>query len=138
MVYVGGTMVLLVFGVMLTARGPFVSMKLGGGQWLMAIVAGGALLAVLLHAAWSVPSWVEPGQGRTQPVAATPSAERLGLGLIGVRVDRAEQPDPVLRGGMAGYLLPFEIISIHLAVVLVGAAYLARAKRRVKETGIRD
>jgi len=29
-----------------------------------------------------------------------------------------------------GYLLPFEIISIHLLVVLVGAAYLARAKRR--------
>ena len=36
MVYVGGTMVLLVFGVMLTARGPFVSMKTGGGQWIMA------------------------------------------------------------------------------------------------------
>ena len=52
MVYVGGTMVLLVFGVMLTARGPFVSMKTGGGQWILAIdrrrravgraVAGGA------------------------------------------------------------------------------------------------
>ena len=45
MVYVGGTMVLLVFGVMLTARGPFVSMKTGGGQWIMAIIVGGALLA---------------------------------------------------------------------------------------------
>jgi hypothetical protein len=32
---------------------------------------------------------------------------------------------------MSGYLLPFEIISIHLVVVLVGAAYLARARRRV-------
>jgi hypothetical protein len=30
----------------------------------------------------------------------------------------------------SGYLLPFEIVSIHLLVVLVGAAYLARAKRR--------
>ena len=28
------------------------------------------------------------------------------------------------------YLLPFEIVSIHLTVVLIGAAYLARAKRR--------
>ena len=28
------------------------------------------------------------------------------------------------------YLLPFEIVSVHLLVVLVGAAYLARAKRR--------
>jgi NADH-quinone oxidoreductase subunit J len=30
----------------------------------------------------------------------------------------------------AGYLLPFEIVSVHLLVVLVGAAYLARTKRR--------
>jgi hypothetical protein len=28
------------------------------------------------------------------------------------------------------YLLPFEIISVHLLVVLIGAAYLARTKRR--------
>jgi NADH-quinone oxidoreductase subunit J len=26
--------------------------------------------------------------------------------------------------------LPFEIVSVHLLVVLIGAAYLARAKRR--------
>jgi NADH:ubiquinone oxidoreductase subunit 6 (subunit J) len=29
-----------------------------------------------------------------------------------------------------GYLLPFEIVSVHLLIVLIGAAYLARAKRR--------
>jgi NADH-quinone oxidoreductase subunit J len=28
------------------------------------------------------------------------------------------------------YLLPFEIVSLHLLVVLIGAAYLARSKRR--------
>ena len=28
------------------------------------------------------------------------------------------------------YLLPFEIVSVHLLVVLIGAAYLARSKRR--------
>jgi NADH:ubiquinone oxidoreductase subunit 6 (chain J) len=32
--------------------------------------------------------------------------------------------------GSASYLLPFEIVSVHLLVVLIGAAYLARAKRR--------
>ena len=31
------------------------------------------------------------------------------------------------------YLLPFEIVSVHLLVVLIGAAYLARAKRRKEE-----
>jgi len=30
------------------------------------------------------------------------------------------------------YLLPFEIVSVHLLVVLIGAAYLARAKRRAQ------
>jgi len=31
---------------------------------------------------------------------------------------------------MSGYLLAFEIISVHLVVLLIGAAYLARAKRQ--------
>jgi hypothetical protein len=48
----------------------------------------------------------------------------VGLGLLGVRVDGADRPD------RAGYLLIFEIISVHLLVVLIGAAYLARAKRK--------
>jgi NADH-quinone oxidoreductase subunit J len=33
-------------------------------------------------------------------------------------------------GLLGPYLLPFEIVSVHLLVVLVGAAYLARAKRK--------
>mgnify|MGYP003340896586 CR=1 FL=1 len=37
----------------------------------------------------------------------------------------------LLFSATAGYLLPFEIVSVHLLVVLVGAAYLARTKRRV-------
>jgi NADH-quinone oxidoreductase subunit J len=144
MVYVGGTMVLLVFGVMLTARGPFVSMKTGGGQWVVAIVVGGALLAMLFQAAFSIPGWAKPSadQAQTASVAsgnATSAAERLGLGLMGVRTDRLEEPEEgqdreqaaIRRAGMSGYLLPFEIISVHLVVVLIGAAYLARARRRV-------
>ena len=50
---------------------------------------------------------------------------------MGVRADQLDQPDPVAPRGMSGYLLAFEIISVHLVVVLIGAAYLARAKRRV-------
>ena len=38
-------------------------------------------------------------------------------------------PDPAA-ATRSGYLLPFEIVSVHLLAVLVGAAYLARAKRR--------
>jgi hypothetical protein len=47
---------------------------------------------------------------------ATPAAQVGGL------AGRARKP--------MGYLLPFEIVSVHLLVVLIGAAYLARAKRR--------
>ena len=54
-------------------------------------------------------------------VPLEPTAAPLGLGLLGVRVDSADR---------SGYLLIFEIISVHLLVVLIGAAYLARAKRR--------
>ena len=51
---------------------------------------------------------------------------------MGVRVDQLEQPNRRAARGMSGYLLAFEIISVHLVVVLVGAAYLARAKRRIE------
>ncbi len=137
MVYVGGTMVLLVFGVMLTARGPFVSMKTGGGQWILAIIVGGALLAILLQAAFSIPGWSKPPKDLAEAKTLADhngksATERLGLGLMGVRTDKLGlDKSDVGGGGMSGYLLPFEIISIHLVVVLVGAAYLARARRRV-------
>ncbi len=52
LIYVGGTLVLLIFGVMLTAQGPFISMKTGGGEWMLAAIVGGSLLAVLLQAAF--------------------------------------------------------------------------------------
>ncbi len=131
MIYVGGTVVLLVFGVMLTARAPFINMKTGAAQWTMAAIVGGSLLYVLLAAAVSVEDW----QGRSlaqQPpaVQAQPTAAPLGMGLLGVRVDKLQQTNATLQNGMAGYLLPFEIVSVHLVVVLVGAAYLARARRR--------
>ncbi len=131
MVYVGGTMVLLVFGVMLTARGPFVSMKTGPAQWLVALMAAGALLFVLVQASFSIPAWAGPLASQPQPATLPATAEQLGYGLLGVRADQLDQRDAVARGGLSGYLLPFEIISVHLVVVLVGAAYLARAKRRV-------
>lgn len=131
MVYVGGTLVLLVFGVMLTARGPSLQMQSGGGPWIMATIVGASLLAVLLQAALSVKDWTRPpAVENPQLLATAPTVTPLGMGLLGIRTDQAEQKDPTLRKGMSGYLLPFEIISVHLVVVLIGAAYLARTKRR--------
>jgi len=132
MIYVGGTLVLLIFGVMLTAQSPFIKMKTRGGDWLLAGVVGGSLLAVLVGAVFSVSAWQAPEQieDRVAPKTAT----RIGMAILGVRVDQTNQPDEALRQGMAGYLLPFEIVAIHLLIVLIGAAYLARAKRRRGES----
>ena len=128
--YVGGTLVLLVFGVMLTAQNPFISLRTSGGDWIVAALVGGILLVILIPVAFQVglpPSDGSLMDGRadretvasTEPVSV-PTATRIGLGLLGVPGD-----------DVSGYLLPFEIISIHLLVVLVGAGYLARAKKRV-------
>src|SRR5215475_2148350 len=62
MIYVGGTLVLLVFGVMLTAQGPFVSMKTSSGEWILAALVGGSLLAVLLPAAFKIGDWQNEAQ----------------------------------------------------------------------------
>lgn len=134
MIYVGGTLVLLVFGVMLTAQSQFVSMRTSSGELLTALMLGGALFFVLVFTAMNVPMW-QPTQNPTvsedTPVlTATP----IGMALEGYRVDQLQQPDAALRRGMSGYLFPFIIVSVHLLVVLVGAAYLARARRHHTES----
>jgi NADH-quinone oxidoreductase subunit J len=112
-------------------------MKSNGGQWILALLTGGSLLAVLLQTVSQVRPIAEPNPAAVEAAADNPTTTQLGAGLVGVRTDavrqsasRAERPDAYI-----GYLLPFEIISIHLLVVLVGAAFLARAKRRV---GVRE
>jgi len=130
MIYVGGTLVLLIFGVMLTAKGPFITMRTSAGEWVLGAIVGGSLLAVLLSAATSVQAW-RPAAALA--AEAPPTATRLGMALAGARVDKLEEPDPTQRAGMSGYLLPFEIISVHLLVVLIGSAYLARPKKRADE-----
>lgn len=130
MIYVGGTLVLLIFGVMLTAQATFVSMRTSAAEWVMAAVVGGALLYLLVFSALQVPAWQQPERRGPVARADVESATALGMGLVGLRVDRLHQEDEQLAGGMASYLLPFEIIGIHLLIVLIGAAYLARARRK--------
>jgi len=130
LIYVGGTLVLLIFGVMLTAQARFISMKTSGAEWVMAAIVGGMLFLLLLWAGFSVPSWRQPrGDLATLTLAAKKTSTPIGLALTGVRVDQLDEPDEQLRRGMSGYLFPFVIISMHLLVVLIGASYMARTKR---------
>src|SRR5947209_15981240 len=54
LVYVGGTLVLVIFGVMLTAQGPFINMRTSAAEWAISGVVGLALLGVLTLSALSV------------------------------------------------------------------------------------
>ena len=123
MIYVGGTLVLLVFGVMLTAQTRFVNMRSSAGDWVLALVLGGVLFLLLLRAAFMVPGWSLPHPMPEQVEAAQAhTTTTIGLALTGIRLD-----------GGSGYLLPFLVVSVHLLVVLVGAGYLARAKKRADQ-----
>lgn len=184
LIYVGGTVVLLVFGVMLTASGPFTKIKASPAEGFLAAGIGSLFLAMIIASVAAV-NWrairtkLDPDyaalvartgalfenhadeNGRLyrseipekdrpalvplydrdevesfsqdELVAAMMqrgynqrnegnTARPLGLAFLGLRPD----------GGTVGYLLPFEIVSVHLLVVLIGAAYLARAKKRTQ------
>ncbi len=144
LIYVGGTLVLLVFGVMLTAQGPFITMKTSGGEWIASLIVGGSLLVLLIPTAFSIKEWRSDaistakagGDMKLEP-AAEPTSAAIGMSLVGARVDALNAPASQ-KAGMSGYLLPFEIVSMHLLVVLIGAAYLARTKRRAIPRGDMD
>ena len=131
LIYVGGTLVLLVFGVMLTASGPYLKIVTSPGEIVMGSLVG-LLFLFVVFASLNGVTWREPAVAAVEggnPVVATGNTLRpIGLSFLGSR------PDQDLTGDgdvlTPGYLLPFEIVSVHLLVVLIGAAYLARAKRR--------
>jgi NADH-quinone oxidoreductase subunit J len=105
-VYAGGILVLISFGVMLTGRGFFVRFEPRPIEVALAGLAGLVLLgglAILLV-------------GRDWPVRATP-AELARVRTIGQAL-------------LTDWLVPFELVSVLLLAVMIGAAYLARPERR--------
>jgi NADH:ubiquinone oxidoreductase subunit 6 (subunit J) len=136
-IYVGGILVLVVFGVMLTAQGPFISMKVGAAEWAIAMMVGILFFVVLavstMRANWPVTGEDSMGQAATSHNSVMLAGAFLGLREATPKADLpvvlTNRPKPAARTAL-GYLLPFEIVSVHLLVVLIAAAYLARAKRR--------
>jgi NADH-quinone oxidoreductase subunit J len=108
-VYVGGILVLLVFGILLTGRlRGSLGLERPPRTW-PAVVAGGLLF---LGLALALSESTFPGTG-APGVPKEPTTAPLGRALL--------DPDQ--------YLLPFELVSVLLLAALVGAAYLARRKR---------
>lgn len=103
LVYVGGILVLLVFGVMLTNKVISVEMKTGTMQVLPASMVV-AFVAGTLCGIFYVNEWrVIPAD-----VTVPTTVEEIGTML------------------MTSYLLPFEVASVVLLVALVGAALISR------------
>ena len=137
LVYVGGTLVLVVFGVMLTAQGPFITMKTSAPEWAISVAVGLLLLTVLSVSVLSsgtqfrlpkTTAAYAPKQSLSKEPANARYSDVLGLGFLGIGVGPAH--DEQGKTVRTHYYLPFIIVSVHLLVVLIGAAYLARAKRR--------
>jgi len=105
-VYAGGTLILLIFGVMLTSKSPWVRFtprkwELGGAI----AVCGGLLVVlcmVLLRTTWAASTSAVPGT----------SVKTFGEALL------------------TRYLVPFEIAGVVLMIVMVGAAHLARQEAK--------
>jgi len=107
LIYVGGILVLVLFGVMLTSNVLDVQIRSGSMHILPGLLIVGSLAAVLLTVFWST-DWTLTRE----------------LGSV-------EQTGPAI-GEMflTRYLLPFEIASVILLVALIGAAMIARRERK--------
>ncbi len=133
MVYVGGTIILLIFGIMLTSSSPFSKITTSPAEGFLAAGIGSLFLAIIAFTVVRV-DWdmqadrvaaaapVKVSDTGYNDAADGNTSRPLALAFLGLRPDQ--------NGLAPGYLLPFEIVSVHLLVVLVGAAYLARTKRR--------
>ena len=105
MVYVGGTLILLIFGVMLTSKSPWVRFEPRRWEWIGAGVVSVALL-VTLCVMLSLAVWPEAGG----------KAPGVGVADLGHLL-------------LTTYLVPFEVAGVLLFIVMVGAAHLARQEK---------
>ncbi|HEX8912426.1 MAG TPA: NADH-quinone oxidoreductase subunit J [Humisphaera sp.] len=110
-VYVGGTLILIVFGVMLTSKSPFSRFEPTKAEVAVAVALAAVLVATLVVARPAADAAGGPAKHAMDPNAAYPVGG-LGAALLG------------------DYLLPFELASVLLLAVMIGAAYLAKARKR--------
>lgn len=109
-VYAGGTLILIIFGVMLTSKTPFSRFEPTRPQATIASIVGLILTISLIIGIRQV-KWPTTGETPSEyPMA------RLGQALLG------------------DYLLPFELASVILLAVMIGAAYLAKGRKDPKAT----
>ena len=106
LIYVGGILTLLLFGVMLTNRIYNLNLRSGAIQVVPGALSAGLVFALLVWIIQSV-DW-----GAMDAGDPGPTSEAIGRLLVG------------------DYLLPFEIASVLLLIALMGAAMLVRRRGR--------
>ena len=105
LIYVGGVLVLLLFGIMLTQRMVESDVRTGRIQLIPAVIAVTILMGFLLFLVFNTPWRIQEPANFQQSTA--------GIGVL----------------LMTEWLLPFEVASILLLAALVGAVSIARVKR---------
>jgi NADH-quinone oxidoreductase subunit J len=105
MVYVGGILILMIFGVMLTNKITNVDIKTGTGNLLPASIAVGvlmgAVISIMLYTDWKI-----------QPSDAPATTVKILGSLL-----------------LTDYVLVFELLGILLLIALIGAASIARREK---------
>ena len=109
-VYVGGILVLILFGVMMTSGRLEMRIHIERGQLLLGGVISLALLMLLLTVIANTPIWKNLTDDGTQ---LAPTTERIGQLILNEK-----------------FLLPFEVVSVLLLVALIGAALISRKEVR--------
>ena len=108
-VYVGGILVLILFGVMMTSGRLDLKLKLERGQMFWGGIVSLVLFGLLLSVITNTPQWENVDAGASQE----PTTRKIGEMLM-----------------QQEYLLPFEIASILLLVAMIGAALISRKEVR--------
>lgn len=108
LIYVGGILVLLLFGIMLTNKAVNVEIKSGTLHAVPALILAAVVAGTLSGLFYS--TWSEVGT----PASALQTTTRTLGELL-----------------MTSYLLPFEVASVVLLVALIGAAWTSRRSRKI-------
>ncbi|MFP4094301.1 MAG: NADH-quinone oxidoreductase subunit J [Cyclobacteriaceae bacterium] len=109
-VYVGGVLVLMIFGVMLTNKisGKAVVTEGQNHLWagLISLSFFVLLLLAILQVNFAALGWIQ--EAKSQPVLTSSTVKPLGILL------------------MSDFVLPFEAVAILLLLALIGAAFIAK------------
>jgi NADH-quinone oxidoreductase subunit J len=122
-VYAGGTLILIIFGVMLTSKSPFSRFEPKLAEVMVASSIALVLLFALIMGINNYAQTVtanQPAVETTQAGSAEQYAERYPVDRLGQAL-------------LGDFLVPFELASVLLLVVMIGAAYLAKGRRREGE-----